>query len=595
MLFGFGLALAALATASVPVRAQSVEGTWKVSYVTGGISESTVAIVKVAVKDGKTTGEMIAGTPRFKNFAFQSVTQEGNVLRVATKVGATDLIFEATVPKQATKSLRGVMAIGDTLYPATMTVTDETELTAMTSARTLDVAPMKEARTLLNQPLLLRNRAALSKDPEKKKDLLKQASEADKKAKAETPKLFRQVVDQFADSPAVLEASLALIKSGKTTPANPGDVKAWAAVGAAAANSYGPRLEVDFTSQVAAALVPLEGMEKLALEYARLSEKALAPKASAGDQVKVLGTLVKALKKAGAADEAKTLDVRIDKLNQVLDTEYSAKYPGFKGTVFKGREGKSDRAVFMELFTGATCPPCVAADLAFDVLQKTYKPSELVLIQYHMHIPGPDPMTNKDTIARWDYYGPAWAGKPRGVPSSIFNGKPAEKPAQSGGFFEHAEQKYADYCNVINPLLEEKADVKLVVAVSRDGDQININAKVSDLNEPGATKKLRILLAEETVHYAGSNKIRLHHNVVRAFPGGVEGMTLKDAASVHKTSIKLGELRTSLTKYLDDFEANVREFANPARPMAMEHLRVIAFVQDDESRQILQAVQVDVK
>ena len=48
----------------------------------------------------------------------------------------------------------------------------------------------------------------------------------------------------------------------------------------------------------------------------------------------------------------------------------------------------------MELFTGAQCPPCVAADVAFDVLEKTYKPADLVLIQYHLHIPGPDPLTN---------------------------------------------------------------------------------------------------------------------------------------------------------------------------------------------------------
>ena len=34
--------------------------------------------------------------------------------------------------------------------------------------------------------------------------------------------------------------------------------------------------------------------------------------------------------------------------------------------------------------------------------------------------------------------------------------------------------------------------------------------------------------------------------------------------------------------------------ANPARPMVMEHLRVIAFVQDDATQDILQAIMVDV-
>ena len=57
---------------------------------------------------------------------------------------------------------------------------------------------------------------------------------------------------------------------------------------------------------------------------------------------------------------------------------------------------------------------------------------------------------------------------------------------------------------------------------------------------------------------------------------------------------QIGELRGDLTKYLDAFQLK-RPFLNPARPMEMSHLRVIAFVQDDASRDILQAAMVDVK
>ena len=59
----------------------------------------------------------------------------------------------------------------------------------------------------------------------------------------------------------------------------------------------------------------------------------------------------------------------------------------------------------MELFTGANCPPCVAADLAFDGLQKAYSDKEVVLLQYHMNIPrGPEALTNADSDARFEYY-----------------------------------------------------------------------------------------------------------------------------------------------------------------------------------------------
>jgi hypothetical protein len=210
-----------------------------------------------------------------------------------------------------------------------------------------------------------------------------------------------------------------------------------------------------------------------------------------------------------------------------------------------------------------------------------------------MHIPGPDPMTNPDTEARWDFYKKSFADQVRGVPCSIFNGKPAEKPAQSGGGFADAEDKYGAYVDVINPLLEENAGAKLNVEARRDGDRIDIAVKVSGLANTEGDKRLRILVAEETVRYAGSNRIRYHHNVVRAFPGGVDGLPLKEAAARHKTSINLSNLRTDLTKYLDNFEATKRAFTNPARPLAFDNLRVIAFVQDDATRGILQAVQVE--
>ena len=65
-------------------------------------------------------------------------------------------------------------------------------------------------------------------------------------------------------------------------------------------------------------------------------------------------------------------------------TQGSANQTGTAGTV----------PVLVELFTGAECPPCVAADLAFDALGKTYKPTDVVLLEYHLHIPGPDALTN---------------------------------------------------------------------------------------------------------------------------------------------------------------------------------------------------------
>jgi hypothetical protein len=73
----------------------------------------------------------------------------------------------------------------------------------------------------------------------------------------------------------------------------------------------------------------------------------------------------------------------------------------------------------MELFTGTQCPSCVSADVAFDALLKTYKPADFIGFQYHLHIPGPDPLTNPDAMAQQKHYG----SEIPGTPSTFFNGR----------------------------------------------------------------------------------------------------------------------------------------------------------------------------
>ena len=59
-------------------------------------------------------------------------------------------------------------------------------------------------------------------------------------------------------------------------------------------------------------------------------------------------------------------------------------------------------------------------------------------------------------------------------------------------------------------------------------------------------------------------------------------------------TVDLPELRNTLVAYLDNYTATVRPFPQPQRPLDLQHLRVIAFVQDDATHEILQAVQVEV-
>src|SRR5262249_31651434 len=152
----------------------------------------------------------------------------------------------------------------------------------------------------------------------------------------------------------------------------------------------------------------------------------------------------------------------------------------------------------------------------------------------------------------WAYYAKAFPGQIRGTPSTLFNGKPA---AGGGGGMPAAEAKYRQYRNVIDPLLETEAGATLAGSAARSGDRIGIKVEVTDLSRPSDATRLRLVLVEETIRYVGGNKLRFHHQVVRALPGGAEGFALTDRNSKHTASVDLTELRTALNRYLDEYGA----------------------------------------
>jgi hypothetical protein len=158
-----------------------------------------------------------------------------------------------------------------------------------------------------------------------------------------------------------------------------------------------------------------------------------------------------------------------------------------------------------------------------------------------------------------------------------------------------AESKYRTYCDIIDPLLETPAVCQVSATARRVGDKIEIEATVKGMPDPGPNQKLRMVLVEESIRYTGSNKLRFHHHVVRAMPGGVEGTVVTKKRLTTKAEVDLAGLRKDLTAYLDNFAAKVRPFPYAARPLDLHGLHLIAFVQDDDTREILQAVQVDVK
>ena len=296
-------------------------------------------------------------------------------------------------------------------------------------------------------------------------------------------------------------------------------IKSWQAE----AEPYGPAWLGEVRLKALKALGLAKPYAEISLQLAQETDKELGPTANLERRAAVAGLLAYAAKLAGKADIAKEAEARAAALESQIDHEYEKKVPPFHPEAFAGRKNpQADSVVLVELFTGVQCPPCVGVDVAFDALLQTYKPTEVIGLQHHLHIPRPDPLANNDTQARQEYFGDEVAG----TPYILFNG---QADAEGGGTMADAEARYKQFREVIDKQLESKRGADIKLSASHSGDEITIHAQATLANkaEPAQSRpRLRLALTEKTIRYVGTNKLRFHHQVVRSFPGGLEGKDL---------------------------------------------------------------------
>ncbi len=574
------VAVAPAADATLP------DGKYVLGYSSSPASLSRAVVFELKTTDGKADVKVVSGGPNKWTLSGWAVK---NGVVTAELNGPIKWTLEGKLDANGGRVV-GTLGDDTRVMRAVVSKSDLDELTPQNGVEQLTVPDdMKELNKLRNEPFVLRSKAQQEKDADKKKELLDQAKAATAKATAETPALLQKVVEGTSDDAVLYFVAADLLGQSGAMKAKPDDVKKWAEKGLKAAAAHGPRAERNTTLATAETLANQDGLGEVALGYA---EKAVAftEKGPLGAKVRGLKALAGAQAKAGKVDLAKATTATVDKLEGELDVEYKKTALDFTPEKFTGRKDKeANRVAVFEMFTGAMCPPCVAADLAFDGLETAYTAKDLILLQYHQHIPGPDPMTNSDTLARWGYYGKLFPQQMRGVPSSVFDGKPQ---AGGGGGKPNAKKKYDEYKAIIDATLEKKADVTIAGTAKLDGGEVKVDATVSGKTE-GTT--VRIVLAEEEVRYLGGNGIRLHHQVVRSMFGKGEGWKVADLKDGKASaSVKLDDLKKTLSDYMATYHKDTAKFSNPDRPLKFEHLNVIVMVQNDETGEILNAVQLDV-
>jgi thiol-disulfide isomerase/thioredoxin len=284
-----------------------------------------------------------------------------------------------------------------------------------------------------------------------------------------------------------------------------------------------------------------------------------------------------------AAEKAKALYIKLHGRPDGFEAALEAKSKAvpFRPEPFKGPADWKGKAVLAELFTGSECPPCVAADLAFDGLAETFPPQYLAVLVYHLPIPRPDPMMNPATKERQGVYGV------NSTPTVVIDG--AEK-SLGGGARGAAEGKFAQYRSSIEPLLSAAPGVSLKAHATLLADSVKV---VYDFDKtvPGAVYLL-VLVQNEQEH-PGGNGIVYHKMVVRDLlpvnPALPRSAAFDLAASEKATDAYLTEFEKTYTR-TPNFKWDVRRAA-----IARKGLKVVFFVQDTTTGKVLNAVVADVK
>ncbi len=264
-----------------------------------------------------------------------------------------------------------------------------------------------------------------------------------------------------------------------------------------------------------------------------------------------------------------------------LDNVYKSKFPSpIRRDILTRNKVEARRVVLAEVFTGAGCPPCVAADLAFDGIMESYAPNEVAVLMYHVHVPRPDPLSNPDTVDRAKYYAM------RGVPSYGLDGK----TEIGGGSRDMTESFFTALRPKIDAALAIPNQGTLKIDLSSTGGVVEV--KVQSQSSANPKQRLWIALAEKQIRYSGENGVRFHPLVVRS----MKSFDIQPSeSSTHTAVFDLTAIETSLKSYLDGFEESNERFGKVkfmAKPLGLSaaNMTAVAFIEDPSNKSILSTV-----
>jgi hypothetical protein len=242
-------------------------------------------------------------------------------------------------------------------------------------------------------------------------------------------------------------------------------------------------------------------------------------------------------------------------------------------------EDAGDHTVLVEMFTGGQCAPCVAADIGLTALAETFPTSELIVVRYHQHIPGPDGLVNQDGEDRFSFY------ESGGTPTVAVDGlvlDPRQLPF--AGPMQLSPSAYSTFRQFVDLRRKQSTPIRLMLDAAVVNGELAIQATVTGATEEQLPSlRLRLALVEAAVESRMPNGIRHHEMVVREMPGGARGVLPKKGELKYSYTMPVADLQQHLNEYISRYEAGGKlEFPAELKPPVRGPLSLVGWVQNDK-------------
>jgi len=306
---------------------------------------------------------------------------------------------------------------------------------------------------------------------------------------------------------------------------------------------------------------------------------------------------------------AKSHSGKTDGVEEYLDTLYKKAYANpVKSEKYRPTSKRTDRTVLAEFITGAGCIPCMPVDYTFEKALKDYSRKDLVLLVYHWHAPVWDPLGNYSSDSRVKYY------DVQGAPTIFFDGKKSDKEGDYYGSDGEAGeiQEIADGLNGdLKSEIEVPAGAQIKLKATQNGPNINVSVRANRFQNPTNDLTLQIALVENEVTYSGENGLRFQMMVVRALAGDNKKREFGfkvDPSKANKIDyvFDVNKIVAQNASYYDTFvvektaefkerfggtvpEGLKVEFKYKKNEINPKNLSVVAFLQDNKTKKVLQS------